>query len=393
MKGIQIRVSALALSALIAVGVAIAHAEDDDSTPEIMSRIVTALQIALRSSFDQASFQQPGQRAEILAALQRLADNSERLERHTVRSDAGLAYLSHSLAADAREVHSRYRDGRFEQSRFLLHNVTDVCVACHSRLPDDEGRSLGHTLLDDETAAKLPLDQRAQYEIATRQFDRALVSFETWFADPAISPGDIDLTGEFEDYLEVSLRVRQDPQRAIDTFEKLLERDDVPDRVQLNVKIWIGSLQALEFGQPQHKPIEQARAQMRSTSTAEVARDERSALVAAIAASGILHRYVAGQTEPSPQLGEAYYLMGVIEADIGRSFWASQTEHFLEAAIQIGPGEPYAEPALELLEAFVVTGYSGSGGEHVPADVRTRLSEMRALIDRAHGSTTQNRKP
>ncbi len=383
MKGLELRVRAFALAALIAVGAAIAHAEDDDSTRELMTRIVVALQVALPSSFDEASYQKPEQRAKILDALAELADNSEGLELHAARSDAGVAYLSHSLAADAREVHRRYADGHFEQSRFLLHNLTDVCVACHSRLPDDDVRPIGSTLANDKSLAELPLDQRAQYEIATRQFDRALVSFETWFADPAVSPDDIDLTGEFEDYLEVSLRVRQDPQRAIDTFERLLARDDVSDRVQLNVKTWIGSLEALAVGQPQGSPIEQARAQMKSTGAAEVARDERSALVAAIAASGVLHRYVAEQTVVSPELGEAFYLMGVIEADVGRSFWASQTEQFLETAIRIGPGEPYAEPAFELLEAFVVTGYSGSGGEHVPADVRAQLAEMRALIDRA----------
>jgi tetratricopeptide (TPR) repeat protein len=383
MKAFESRVPAFALAGLLAVGAVVAHSEDSDATHEIMSRIVTALQVSFPSSFDEASFQEPDRRAEILAALEELASNSEYLERHSARNDAGLAFLSHSLAADAREIHKRYAEGRFEQSRFLLHNVTDVCVACHSRLPDDDVRALGRTLINDQTVAKLPLDQRAQYEIATRQFDRALVSFETWFADPAVSPGDIDLTGEFEDYLEVSLRVRQDPQRAIDTFERLLERDDVPERVQLNMRTWIRSLAALEAGRPERSPIEQARAQLKSTGAAEVARDERSALVAAIAASGVLHRYVAAQTEASPELGEAYYLMGVIESDIGRSFWASQTEHFLETAIRIGPGEPYAEPAFELLEAFVVTGYTGSSGKHGPADVRERLAGLQTLIDRA----------
>ena len=375
--------STFALAGLIAVGVGLARSEDRDSTHEVMARIVTALQVALPSSFDEASFRDSGRRADILAALEELADNSETLERHCAPSDAGPEFLSLSLAADTREIHRRYAEGRFEQSRFLLHNVTDVCIACHSRLPDDDVRLLGRTLVSDETIANLPLDQRAKYEIATRQFDRALVTFETWFTDPMISPGDIDLTGEFEDYLEVSLRVRRNPQRAIDTFEKLLERDDVPDRVRLNVKTWIGSLEALEVDRPPRSPIEQARAQMKSTGAAEVARDERSALVAAIAASGVLHRYIAEQTEASPELGEAYYLMGVIESDIGRSFRASQTEHFLEMAIRIGPGEPYAEPAFELLEAFVVTGYTGSSGERVPADVRERLAGLRALIDHA----------
>jgi len=383
MNGFEFRLPVFALTAIFAVVGAVAHAEDPDSTTEIMSRIVAALQVALPPSFDAASFQDEDRRAEILAALEELSNDGERLDEHTVRGDAGLAFLGHSLASDLREVHLRYSDGRFEQSRFLLHNVTDVCVACHSRLPDDKGRFIGNSLVNDEVIAKLPLDQRAQYEIATRQFDRALVTFETWFADPAVSPGDIDLTGEFEDYLEVSLRVRRDPARAIATFEKLLARDDVPDRVRLNVQTWIAALETLQAGGAKRDSIEQARAQMKSTDAAEVARDERSALVAAIAASGVLHRFIAEQTEVSSALGEAYYLMGVIEAEIGRSFWASQTEHYLEAAIRIGPSEPYAEPAFELLEAFVVTGYTGSGGENVPTGVRQRLEELRALIDRS----------
>ena len=105
-----------------------------------------------------------------------------------------------------------------------------------------------------------------------------------------------------------------------------------------------------------------------------------------IAASGALHRYVAAQTQADRDLGEAYYLLGVIESHIGRTFWASQTESFLEAAIRVGPGEPYAEQAFELLEEFVVAGYPGSGGEHVPPDVRKRRADLRELIDEAQAN-------
>lgn len=381
------RTAALASAALIAIATGIATAggsgEAQTSTRELMARIVASLQVALPPSFDSERYQDPARRPEILAALEELAGNSERLERHTARSDAGLAYLSHSLAADSREVHRRYADGRYEQSRFLLHNVTDVCIACHSRLPDEDVRTLGRGLVRDEAITALPPDERARYEIATRQFDRALTTLEELFADPAVDPGDVDLTGEYEDYLEVSLRVRRDPERPIRTFEKLLERDDVPDRVRRNMEAWVVSLEAFGATASEGDPLARAREQMATTGAAEITRDERAGLVSAIAASGILHRYVSSQTSASPEVGEAYYLLGVIETEVGRSFWASQAEHYLETAIRIGPSEPYAEPAFELLEAFVVAGYTGSGGEHVPDDVRSRLGGLRREIDRA----------
>jgi len=70
--------------------------------------------------------------------------------------------------------------------------------------------------------------------------------------------------------------------------------------------------------------------------------------------------------------GEAYYLLGVVEWGVGRSFWASETELFLEAAIRMGPKQPYARAAFDLLEEFLVSGYTGSAGTNVPADVEQR---------------------
>ena len=62
---------------------------------------------------------------------------------------------------------------------------------------------------------------------------------------------------------------------------------------------------------------------------------------------------------------------------------ASQTEPLLETAIRIGPGEAYAPDALALLEEFVVAGYTGSAGTHVPPDERRRLDELADLIEAA----------
>ena len=51
--------------------------------------------------------------------------------------------------------------------------------------------------------------------------------------------------------------------------------------------------------------------------------DERSALVHYIAASSVLHRYVDSHPRNGPGVGEAYYLLGVIESRVGHAFWLS----------------------------------------------------------------------
>ena len=110
---------------------------------------------------------------------------------------------------------------------------------------------------------------------------------------------------------------------------------------------------------------------------------EKSEIVRLIAASGLLHRYVVSTADPPERGGEAYYLLGVIESRIGRSFWASQTEFFLETAIRMGPKERYADDAFALLEEFLVSGYTGSSGTNVPPDIVERLEELDELMKRA----------
>lgn len=359
---------------------------DQEPTQAVMVQFMGALQVALPPSLSHEKFADPSRRAEILQALQVLASYSGRLDRHAAGGESEFAYLSYSLARDLRDIELRFSEGRTDESRFLLQHVTEVCVACHSRLPDEKLRPLGLQLMATEELAALPANERAQFEMATRQFDAAAVSFESVFADPNSSPADFDLTGHLDSYLELSLQVRNDPERATRTLRKLSERDDLPAQQRVNVNAWIEAIAALPTDVPVEAAIPRAQALIAQAEDRKRFPDGRQALVTYIAASGLLHRYIAAQTGIDLQLGRAYYLLGVIESNIGRSFWASQTEQFLEAAIRIGPAEPYASKAYALLEEFVVAGYTGSGGTHVPMEVRHHLDELRRLIDAARAS-------
>ena len=103
-------------------------------------------------------------------------------------------------------------------------------------------------------------------------------------------------------------------------------------------------------------------------------------------ASGLLNHFITTQDVGTAELGEACYLLGVIESRIGRSFWLSQTEFYLEQAILLAPERAFANDAYELLEEFLVSGYTGSSGDDVPPDVRARLDELKQRIRRAQES-------
>jgi hypothetical protein len=358
-------------------------AAGDAATRARMGQIVDSLAFVLPLSLSDERFANPAQRQAILDALDALAANGAKVESHAKGRDLGFTFLSRSFARDTREIRDRFAAGRTAEARFLLLEVTDNCAACHSRLPDAREHPIGRRLVDDPRLATLDPDERVNLEVATRQFDRALASYEKLFADPARSPSDLDLQGLVDGYLEVVVRVQNDPERALRTFSALAQRKDLPAALRENLSGWIASLRSLRGRSFPGSPLAEARALVAEAQDSARYPDDRSALVVYLAASGILNRFVAEGRAPAAELGEACYLLGTIESRIGRSFWLSQTEFFLEQAIRLAPQKAFANDAYELLEEFLASGYTGEGGAEVPAEVRARLEELRALIRRA----------
>jgi hypothetical protein len=227
----------------------------------------------------------------------------------------------------------------------------------------------------------LPIEERARLEIATRQFDRALVTLEALFADPKASPGSLDLQGQIDEYLELVLRVKRDPSRAAAALRTLLARRDLSPALRTNVEAWVTDLDALDAPTAGSR-VARAREHISRAESRSRYPNDRLGLVHYVAASGLLNRETSTSTTAGPELAEVYYLQGLIESRIGRSFWLSETEFLLETAIELDPSGPHAENAYALLEEFTISGYSGSDGAHVPEDVQRRLDALRESINR-----------
>jgi hypothetical protein len=235
--------------ALIALPV---RGEEPDvaETRAIMGEVFAALQRVLPPSLDEKRFADPARRGEIQAALQTLSRNADRLSAHGARSERGFAFLSRSLAREAKEIERRYAAGRFREAQFELHEFTENCVACHSRLPDQRDADLSSRFMDETEIAALPLPERAQLAMATRQFDRALAAHEAMLTSREFDVGSIDLLGYLDDYLEVCVRVKGDFDRPARTLEAFAKRADVRPDLRSDVKRWVTDLRALSARGP-----------------------------------------------------------------------------------------------------------------------------------------------
>src|SRR5688572_15728454 len=142
--------------------------------------------------------------------------------------------------------------------------------------------------MDDAQIAALPLPERAQLAMATRQFDRALTAHEAMLTSSKFDIGSIDLLGYLDDYIEVCVRVKRDfarPARALEAFAK---RPDVRPSLRSDVSQWVKDLRAFGAGPPA-EGLDAGRKLAQEAEAAAAARgDEHALLVRFEVASGAL---------------------------------------------------------------------------------------------------------
>ena len=347
---------------------------------EAMPRIADALTHALPLSLREDQLDDPARREAYGDAVAGLARDATALEAHGRSREASFGYLSGSLSRDAGEALRRFEAGRVDESQFFVRELVNDCVACHSRLPDPGGSALGAQLLRRARMDEIEPAERARLQVATRQFDAALETWESLFRDAAVPPGRLDLEGELVDYLVVNIRVRGDLRRPQLPLEQLAARPDVPAYLAGDLAAWGAALRRLDRTPRTGALLAEARALVADARPDGGDRIDRGDLVEELLASSLLHRFVATPGRAPSELAEAYYLLGLTETRVRHSAWLSEAEFYLETAIRTDPSSPWAARSFALLEQETLAGHTGSGGLQLPDDVRDRLEALRGLL-------------
>jgi hypothetical protein len=363
------------LGCLVACG-ASSGAESQREPRATMDEIFAQIRIVLPLSLDDETFADPENRERIAGALNALASRAEVLETHGRGRNAGFASLSQSLSRDAQSVAQRFGRGDPRSARFLFHRSLEACVACHSKLASENEFPMGRRLLENVDLSTLSVRQQARIQVVARQFTAALSSYERMFSSPQVSPARMAADRDLLSYLKIALTIENDPDRATAALMQLRGRKDIPPGLARDVSVWIRSISALQRDPLPGEPLDRARVLLRAGESIAGDSGTRAALVYNIEAWHELQRLVDRTLDPSPQIAEAYYLLGFVESRLFGDGWLSGAEAYLEASIRIGPTEGFARDAYALLEELIVLGYTGSSGTHVPSDVRARLEEL-----------------
>jgi hypothetical protein len=361
---------------------ALASAQYDAAkTRPAMQRIYADLRQVLPLAADDAAFADPKNRTRIRDALRALAGDASALDDHTRGFDPGARYIARSLSRDVRQALQRFDQGSWAAAGWSVLELTSTCVSCHSRLPSARDSEVAKGFVDTAALKALPALDRARIEAATRRFDEALGSYESALADPNVEVP--ELIRALIDYLTLCVRVKGDVARPVPVLNRFAARPDVWTQLRADVTQWVKDLKALGPAELDSESVATARQRIVRARDESAYPADRSGLIQYLVASRILNRVVASRRDAGPELAEAYYLLGSVEARIGASFWETPADFYLEMAIRMSPGTDVGRRAYAMLEEETVLGFTGSGGEHLPEEERARLDALRKLVDEA----------
>jgi hypothetical protein len=338
-----------------------------------MQVIFENLRFLFQVDMSDADFGSSENQAEVLEALRELDEQSAILASHGFYEDSAGVFLASVLERYSLLLLRSYERGEPQRVQQLLYGITDVCIACHTRLPSSRDSPVAKQFVDSQAAWSLPLNKRARIQVAMRRFDDALSTLETIiespkFADPVV------LEDVLRTYLIVNIRVKGDMERPIPVLESVEERSVPQSAWRGDVETWLVSLQHFRDMPFIGDPLQSARDVIDASTSVDFP-SRRSALVDNIAASSLLHRYLAS----------------LAEYRIYRDDWLPQAELYLEVAIVLAPDAPWAMPAYSLLVEKIQRTYLQSPGGRLPPEVEDRLRELKQAIDGSKPSSASLR--
>ncbi|MDZ7840273.1 MAG: hypothetical protein U5R46_05555 [Gammaproteobacteria bacterium] len=367
------------LSATVLTGPATA----DSQTRHLMQNVADSLEVLLPLSLDSDAFLDPANRSTVMDNLSRLEESADGLADHGEPQSLDFQLRAAAFERAAHRIRTNFEYLHPEEARYFLMDLTQHCVACHSGNAAGEDFPLSSSL--NKYLAEQPLTERerARLQVALRQFDGAMDTWESTLSDPAVSPVDMSLDGNFVEYLTVAVRVRGAFERAARQLQSVANREDTPFYLRRRLATWVDDLEAAEQNQGQALTMERARQRFRRPDTSPGLLWNDAQLVSDLVLSaGLGNLSDSEATDMSPaELAEVYYMLGVLEArTIGLYTALPVMERFWEAAIRTAPQSRHAVEAYALLEESAATTFSGELPFEQTDETFSRLAELRELV-------------
>jgi hypothetical protein len=345
-----------------------------------MQKMAHDLEVLLPYVVSRQEFSAPENRSQITEMVENFNRNVSSVPAHVgekmLGDDPIIRYSLGHLVDDSNQALKALKEDRVEFARNTLRESIGNCFNCHTT------QQLGpeNNFSTEKLSAKFRMypTERAEYYVATRQFDRAIEMLEgvltntnTYYDEPH------EQSTALKKYLSLMVRVKKDPKRTADVIEKYLLGKKPPMFLASEAQVWLKSLKSWEREKKKvANPVAKARELLAKGEHMQSGGGFQSGYVENLRATALLHD--ALRTVKKPEEKAAVYLMlgnaYDILSDLG--LW-DLPEVYFEECIQTSPKTETAKQCYKNYERSIILGFSGSSGVFIPSEEREKLAKLK----------------
>lgn len=337
--------------------------------------------------WSEQSFSNPKNHARILKLLSALNQNFHTVDNVSghYKTDPGFEIALFSIETMLDDSLRRFEAGQTEYARWRLQALVENCISCHSRYQISDDFIGNEPMMEDSS-----LDSsfaRADYLLATRQFDKASESYLALARRLShSSAGSLSMLRALEHWLLIELRVKNRPAYAADKLSEFLGQSSIQDSSLDIINAWINDLRKIEQQKPPALGLfHEAKNLLAGLPIERIFDEDNRRVVRTLRATTILHMYLQGVRQESEQrqavclLGEAYYHLPIRSLE-------PFADSYLEYCITHFPDTDDARRAFALYDNYIEEQSSGSGGIFIDEEDLAKLKKLKQL---AFGSNEQ----
>ncbi len=335
-----------------------------------------------------ARYEDPKNKSKIDQAAERFAKSAQTLSHQGAShasqdADPTLPIVARLFAQQAKQAQVHLKWKNREYARSLLNSMTSYCVACHTR--NSSGVQF-HSLSDPPEVKSLGLIDRAQYFSATRQFDRAIETYQAYLSDPpAHRPWEFEKA--VRSALSIALRVKTVP-ASLDLALELIKKADNPKAAEpfrALLGSWKEELNSWKKDPPRavKTPEERMKEIERLYQNAKQAQKyplDRSADVLFLRTTQAIHDFLATpESLKSKYRSEALYKASLCyEVLKDLHLWDLYEFYDLQCILE-SPGTPIAEKCYQHYRESLYASYTGTRGTDLPEEVRKHINDVEKI--------------
>lgn len=347
-----------------------------------MDEFLSHLVALKKFMISEEKFADPKNELEISMHLNQFVEAASQAQHAPLLNQENFRFSRQVLKTQLSETARVFRLGNKTYARWMLNSTISICLTCHSQMPTP---SRTFKEFENHKTFTSEFDQ-AEFLFATRAFDKAAEMYDRLITGFPTSTDRIDqLEKSLERQIAFYSRIKRGPKEALTKISQYQKNKKLPAFLLKNMEAWSRQLKTWSL-QKDVNPRSASESEI--VTFAEANLDSEPELVSAtnpklvnyLRVSGILYEYLMlhPHSKTTPKI---LYWLAVCDRALNHTFFYSLANLYLRECITEYPTDPMANTCLKEYQEEIISGYTGSAGTHLPAEVQADLKQLKDLIE------------